>query len=180
MYLTPYWIRHFEFWGSDFRFVISDFKNSRVTFLSEFEQNCQSFTKKACPWPPYWIRHFEFLNSDFRFVISDSKILFWEWNVEKLFDVSTKLLLRVSQKQVTYRENFMAIFTTLSVVIWVSTGTLGILATLVYAFTMRVVIYDILCMAKIPTLSTSILFCNFCYIVLWILLRSVVKIAIRI
>ena len=40
-------------------------------------------------------------------------------------------------------ENFMAIFTTLSVVIWFSTGTLGIFATLVYVFTMRVVIYDI-------------------------------------
>ena len=29
-------------------------------------------------------------------------------------------------------KNFMAIFTTLSVVIWFSTGTLGIFATLVY------------------------------------------------
>ena len=52
----------------------------------------------------------------------------------------------------------MAIFTTLSVVIWFSTGTLGIFATLVYVFTMRVVIYDILSMAIIPTLSTSKLF----------------------
>ena len=32
----------------------------------------------------------------------------------------------------------MAILTTLSVVIWFSTGTLGIFATLVYVFTMRV------------------------------------------
>ena len=32
-------------------------------------------------------------------------------------------------------ENFMAIFTTLSVVIWFYTGTLAILATLVYVFT---------------------------------------------
>ena len=61
-------------------------------------------------------------------------------------------------------ENFMATFTTLSVVIWFSTGTLGIFATLVYVFPMRVVIYDILSMAIIPTLSTSILFCNLCYI----------------
>ena len=38
----------------------------------------------------------------------------------------------------------MRIFTTLSVVIWFSTGTLGIFATLVYVFTMRVVIYDTL------------------------------------
>ena len=37
----------------------------------------------------------------------------------------------------------MAIFTILSVVIWFSTGTLGIFATIVYVFTMRVVIYDI-------------------------------------
>ena len=52
----------------------------------------------------------------------------------------------------------MAIFTTLSVGIWFSTGTLGIFAPLVYVFTMSVVIYDILSMAIIPTLSTSILF----------------------
>ena len=32
----------------------------------------------------------------------------------------------------------MAIFTTLSVVIWFSTSTLGIFATLIYVFTMRV------------------------------------------
>ena len=65
-------------------------------------------------------------------------------------------------------ENFTAIFTTLivSVVIWFSTGTLGIFATLVYVFTVRVVIYDILSMAIITTLSTSILFCNLCYILL--------------
>ena len=59
----------------------------------------------------------------------------------------------------------MEIFTTLSVVISFSTGTLGIFATLVYVFTMRVVIYGILSMPIIPTLSTSILFCNLCYIV---------------
>ena len=39
-------------------------------------------------------------------------------------------------------------------------------------------VYDILSMAIIPTLSTSILFCNSYYILLWILPRSVVKIAI--
>ena len=60
----------------------------------------------------------------------------------------------------------MAIFTTLSVVIWFSTGTLGIFATLVHVFTMNVVIYDILSMAIIATLSTSILFCDLCYILL--------------
>ena len=74
----------------------------------------------------------------------------------------------------------MAIFTTLSVIMWFSTGTVGIFATLSYVFTMSVVIYNILSMAKISTLSTSILFCNFCYILLSILPRSVVKIAIRI
>ena len=63
-------------------------------------------------------------------------------------------------------ENFMATFTTLSVVIWFSTGTLGIFLILVYVFTMRLVIYDILSMAIIPTLLTSILFCNLCYILL--------------
>ena len=56
----------------------------------------------------------------------------------------------------------MAIFTTL--VIWFSTGTLGIFPTLVYVFTMRVVIYDILSIATTPTQSTSIVFCNLCYI----------------
>ena len=84
------------------------------------------------------------------------------------------------QSRGVHGENFMAIFTTPNVVIWFSTGTLFIFATLVYVFTMRVVIYDILSMAIIPTLSTSIMFCNLCYILLWILPRSVVKIAIRI
>ena len=60
----------------------------------------------------------------------------------------------------------MAIFTTLSVVIWFPTSTLGIFGTLVYVFTMRVIIYDILSMAIIPTLSTFILICNLCYILL--------------
>ena len=60
----------------------------------------------------------------------------------------------------------MAIFTTLSVVIEFSTDTLGIFATVGYVFTTRVVIYDILSMAIIPTLSTSILFCNLRYILL--------------
>ena len=35
----------------------------------------------------------------------------------------------------------MGIFTTFSVVIWFSTGTLGIFATLVYVFTMRVYVF---------------------------------------
>ena len=81
---------------------------------------------------------------------------------------------------ILHGENFMTIFTTLSVVIWFSTGTLGIFATLVHVFTMRVIIHDILSMAIIPTLSTSTLFCNLSYILLWISPRSVVKIAIRI
>ena len=62
-------------------------------------------------------------------------------------------------------ENFMAIFTTLSVVIWFYTGTLGIFPHL-SVLTMCVVMYDILSMTIIPTLSTSILFCNLCYILL--------------
>ena len=72
-----------------------------------------------------------------------------------------------------HEENFMAIFTTLSVVIWFSTGTLGIWATLAYFCTMRVVIYDILSIVIISTLSTSILFCNLYYILLWISPRYV-------
>ena len=58
----------------------------------------------------------------------------------------------------------MAIFTTRSVVIRFFTGTLEIFVTLVYVFTMRVVIYDILSMAIIITLSTFILFRNLYYI----------------
>ena len=60
----------------------------------------------------------------------------------------------------------MAIFTILTVVIWFSTGTLGIFGTLVYVFTTLVVVDDILSMAIILTLSTAILFCNLCYILL--------------
>ena len=44
----------------------------------------------------------------------------------------------------------MAMFTTLSVVIWFSADTLGIFATLVYVFIIRVVIYEILSTAIIP------------------------------
>ena len=43
---------------------------------------------------------------------------------------------------------------------------MAIFTTLVYFFTMHVVIYDILSMAIIPTVSTSILFCNLYYILL--------------
>ena len=77
--------------------------------------------------------------------------------------------LRISKifvSRILHGENFMAIFTTLSVVIRFSTGTLGIFATLVYVFNMRVVIYEILSMAIITTLSTSILFYNLYYILL--------------
>ena len=103
-----------------------------------------------------------------------------------MFDFARRLFLwitsasKLSLATVLHGENFMAIFNTLSVVIWFSTGTLRIFATLFYVFTMRVVIYDTLSMATIPTLSTSILFCDLCYILLWISPRSVIKIAIRI
>ena len=40
---------------------------------------------------------------------------------------------------------------------------MAIFATLVYVFTIRVVIYDMLSMEIIPTLLTSILFCNLCW-----------------
>ena len=86
---------------------------------------------------------------------------------------------RYVNKVNVHGENFMAIFTTLSVVIWFYTGTLGIFPHL-SVLTMCVVMYDILSMTIIPTLSTSILFCNLCYILLWISPRSVVKIAMRI
>ena len=83
-----------------------------------------------------------------------------------IYSVNDLVSIILSKYAIIHGENFMAIFTTLNVVIWFSTGTLGIFATLVYAFTMRVVIHDILSMAIIPALSTSILFCNLCYILL--------------
>ena len=84
---------------------------------------------------------------------------------EKSFFLNNILLLLFLMRiKVMYGENFMTIFTTLSAVIWFSPDPLGIFATLVYVFTIRVVIYGILSMAIIPTLSTCILFCNLCYI----------------
>ena len=105
------------------------------------------------------------------------KQLYWKKCLKKK---PCDALLNARKLGHSHGENFMAIFTTLSVVIWFSTGTLGIFATLVYAFTMHVVIYVKLSMAIIPTLSTLILFCNLCYILLWISPRTMVKIAIRI
>ena len=58
---------------------------------------------------------------------------------------------------ISTRREFYGNFSTLSVVIWFSTGTLEIFATLVYVFTMRVVIYDILSMAII----CAIYYCEF-------------------
>ena len=55
---------------------------------------------------------------------------------------------------VIHVKNLKAIFITLCVVIWFSTGTLGIFATLVTVFTVRVLIYDTLSIAINPTLST--------------------------
>ena len=86
-------------------------------------------------------------------------------NIEFFKNISKIFKIRFCYSNI-HGENLMAIFTILSMVIWFSTGTLGIFATLVYVFTMCVVIYDILSMAIIPTLSTSILFCNLCYILL--------------
>ena len=83
--------------------------------------------------------------------------------VEIKFQICSIYKAQCAEENSPHGENFLAIFTTLSVVIWLSTGTLGIFATLVYVFTMRVVIYDILSMAITTTLSTSILFCNLYY-----------------
>ena len=52
-------------------------------------------------------------------------------------------------------ENFIIIFTTLSVVIWFSAGTLGISATLVYVITMPVGICNTVNIAIAPTLWSS-------------------------
>ena len=88
-------------------------------------------------------------------------------NIKKIWKKNyTRINKKNWIKKNMHGENFIEIFTTLSVVIWFSAGTLGIFATLVYVFTMRVVIYDILSMAIITTLSTSILFSNLYYILL--------------
>ena len=52
--------------------------------------------------------------------------------------MTTTVISQKIGKFTVHGENFMSIFTTLSVVISFSTGTLGIFATLVYIFTMRV------------------------------------------
>ena len=59
----------------------------------------------------------------------------------RAIQVIVEVLPPPAARNVTHGENIMAIFTTRSVVIWFSTGTLGILATLVYIFTTRVVIH---------------------------------------
>ena len=119
------------------------------------------------------------LISIYNFHISKISFLLFSIFIYHIFYIFHRLD-RFSDYSFPHGEKFMAIFTTPSVVIWFSTGTLGIFATLVSVFTKRVVIYDILGLAIIPTLSTSILFCNLCHTLLWILPRSVVKIAIRI
>ena len=122
-----------------------------------------------------------YLCAKFQFVSSSrSKVWHWifNWTCPNIRSHNPSGVIFFSAY--IHAKNFMAIFTTLSVVIWFASGTLGIFATLVYVFTMCMIIYDILSMAIIPTLSTSILFCNLCYILLWISPRSVVKIAIRI
>ena len=66
--------------------------------------------------------------------------------------------ISISVKFIYARREFYGNFyhTYISVVIWFSTGTLGTFAILAYVFTMRVVIYDILSIAIIPTQSTSL------------------------
>ena len=103
-------------------------------------------------------------------------VIFIPMSIKIIFVLNTQTALKYLY---CTRREFYGNLTTLSMVIWFSTSTLGILATLVYVFTMLVVINDILSMTIIPTLSTFILFCNLCYILLWISPRSVVKIAIR-
>ena len=94
----------------------------------------------------------------------------WKWFVLK----NQVVFIFAGTFQQTYTERISwQFFTALSVVIWFSTGTLGIFATLVYVFIMRVGIFDILSMAIIPKLSTSILFCNLCYILLWTWLGNI-------
>ena len=83
---------------------------------------------------------------------------YWSKKLQKTEIFSFNLNIRV------HGENFMTIFYLWQfMVIWFSTSTMEIFASLVYVFTMRVVIYDILSMTIISTLSTSILFCVVLY-----------------
>ena len=147
--------------------IMSEYWNCCIDFIHEVELACL-FCDELAPWylEPQWVHTYprkSWMFSIIRYIIVDR---FYDWKIVEF--------------GIVHEENFMAIFTTLSVVIWFSTGILGIFATLVYVFTMCVVIYDILSMAIITPPSTSILFCNLYYILLWISPRSVVKIAIRI
>ena len=63
----------------------------------------------------------------------------WPFTLERVV-ASLYTILLMNINFLLHGENFMAIFTTLSMVICFSMGILGIFATLVYVFTMRVVI----------------------------------------
>jgi len=58
-------VRHFEFYNSDFRFITSDLENQKL--------NCIKINRVSNFYLPFSICHVAFYNSDFRFVISDHK-----------------------------------------------------------------------------------------------------------
>ena len=58
----PYWIRHFEKWKSDVKFVVENPKSPGV----------RSSTK-IVGFPKYYVRHFKFRKFDVKFIISDPK-----------------------------------------------------------------------------------------------------------
>ena len=60
----PYWIHHFEFWKSNFRFVISDPKNPQVQSIRKIDR-IVDFTSAILD------RHFEIRKSYIGFAIDD-------------------------------------------------------------------------------------------------------------
>ena len=83
-------------------------------------------------------------------------------NYEEHLRHHRQILIELSRNApYVHGENFMAIFTTLSIVIFFSMGTLGIFATLVYVFAIRVVIGDILSIAIILYTICATYYCEF-------------------
>ena len=68
--LRPFWVRYFEFWNFDFRFVFCDLKKP---FIFKLKTKINVLAVLKILRSPFWIRHFEFWNFDIRFVYCDPK-----------------------------------------------------------------------------------------------------------
>jgi len=59
-------VRHFEFYNSDFKFIISDLQNFYILNLRKICYVSNSI----------FVRHFEFYNFDFKFITNDIENLY--------------------------------------------------------------------------------------------------------